>query len=1610
MSASPLDSKWSAVVKLPRKGKKAETSGSAAEIASQNARRPSKSKSRHANEPKMGEDSAKQEIEVLRAIFMDDFEDHEETKSAWGTIEHSFRIRLKADTNEHLSLLFIGKLPATYPKALPILDLEECRGLSQDAARIAQKILRTKPKELLGVEMIHEIATTLQDILDKDADALAERGGMPSLGEERAETEAATAKAAQLRQVEAQKQLEVRKAEEDLAMQRMIHDELKRREDARKRRVVSSSDLDEQTPGFVDSLTFEQPAQLLTGHGVNLTFRSVSVLAQIGEGSCTNTFAAYPNVRSNSPMCFALKRAHIKQVRIKKSILDLEDALEKLKKVHHPSTVQVIDFKIANEGSEWHVDILSEHVTGGTIENLLTVVDTIPIQRARSFTIEILTALDYLHKKGIVHGRLHCGNIFIASQGNGMQTIKVADAGYQASLHSLQGNNSPSPRSSKDALTWAAPELVGSDVSEKTRKSDVWDLGICLVQMLFGLDAVHRYHSVQNFMHDNTLSEPFEDFMHDVFKREPKRRPNAFDLVTYEFLRTDAPATQTSDAHMQVPANSSATSAFTPRRSSKHEPHQFGSSVSRYYSEWDEAGRLGRGGYGEVVKARNKLDGHIYAIKKITQKTPSELSQVLSEVYLLGTLNHPYVVRYYTAWSEEEPSQADGTDADFTSSNEPRTSDESGTTTSFGLNHSSVGLDFISSSGYPRIEFGNDSDEDDDGDEDEVEGKIDESSSSRAESACPRSGDTSTADMQLQRTRSASRAVVKSTLYIQMEFCERLTLRDMIRRNIHEDPEEVWRLLRQILEGLVHIHSHGIIHRDLKPENIFVDASNNPKIGDFGLATTGQHLPEKTSSKEPAMGDMTRSVGTTFYVAPELKSTGSGHYTDKVDMYSLGIIFFEMCHRLPTAMERMQILMAIRQREHQLPSDLTSGGHKLQGDIILSLIKHRPSERPSSTELLRSGKLPVQIQDEAVKMALQGLSDTNSPHFQKMMSTLFAQTSTGNLKDHMWDLGGGNIASQSATDGLLLQSRIRDTVASCFRRHGAVETKRQALLPVSDHYASLRVVRLLDPSGVIVQLPYDLTLPHARAVARQLNVPAKSFALGTVFRSDERGGAPLSSREADFDIVSPDSKHHALEEAEVIKAMDEILDELPSFAGTPMAYHINHSGLLDIILDFCRVTPEQRAAAKDILSRLNTHGFTYSKLRAELRAPPANVSSTSLDELAQFDFRDTVEKTFSRLQQLLAHSPHRSQIQVLCRQVNDVAVAMKNLKVRRPLYWSPLSCFNDKFYRDAIMFQCLFDTKKRDVLAAGGRYDTLVEDLRPKFGPSSSGRKYHAVGISLAWNRLIASMSRHVRQSGSSFLKKSEQAAAIPSHWLPRRCDVLVASFDSSVLHTTGVRMLADLWAEDISAELALETFSTEQLLNNYKEERHSWIVIIKHDETASEKPDLKVKSVDLKEDADVHSSNLLSYIRGAIREREAREGGVSERSRLPRQANQSEYAVNDRKAPVQVLSANHKSKKGNKFRVIETAQARTQEMADKFKDGPIASIETSDQMLDLIKETRLSDGESWRRVIHSAPLGEREYLSELRDLLDQYREEFGGTGWVYNFRSGKCIFYDLML
>jgi len=193
-------------------------------------------------------------------------------------------------------------------------------------------------------------------------------------------------------------------------------------------------------------------------------------------------------------------------------------------------------------------------------------------------------------------------------------------------------------------------------------------------------------------------------------------------------------------------------------------------------------------------------------------------------------------------------------------------------------------------------------------------------------------------------------------LYIQMEYCPNNTLRDVIDAGPISE-EEAWRLFIQIVEGLAYIHSQGLIHRDLKPGNIFLDSKDNVKIGDFGLAVTGnapvQPIVEggMASAHGGSVGDgsFTSEVGTAMYVSPEILQ--GAKYSQKVDIYSLGIMFFEMVYRFSTGMERFHVLGALRSKEVAFPEHFNKDLNQFK--LIRSMLSHNHKDRPTARQILQ---------------------------------------------------------------------------------------------------------------------------------------------------------------------------------------------------------------------------------------------------------------------------------------------------------------------------------------------------------------------------------------------------------------------------------------------------------------------------------------------------------------------------------------------------------------------------------------------------------------------------------------------------------------------------------
>lgn len=194
----------------------------------------------------------------------------------------------------------------------------------------------------------------------------------------------------------------------------------------------------------------------------------------------------------------------------------------------------------------------------------------------------------------------------------------------------------------------------------------------------------------------------------------------------------------------------------------------------------------------------------------------------------------------------------------------------------------------------------------------------------------------------------------KVYLYIQMQLCRKENLKDwMNRRCSLEDREHgvCLHIFLQIAEAVEFLHSKGLMHRDLKPSNIFFTMDDVVKVGDFGLVTAMDQDEEEQTvlTPMPAYATHTGQVGTKLYMSPE--QIHGNNYSHKVDIFSLGLILFELLYPFSTQMERVRILTDVRNLKFPL---LFTQKYPQEHMMVQDMLSPSPTERPEATDIIEN--------------------------------------------------------------------------------------------------------------------------------------------------------------------------------------------------------------------------------------------------------------------------------------------------------------------------------------------------------------------------------------------------------------------------------------------------------------------------------------------------------------------------------------------------------------------------------------------------------------------------------------------------------------------------------
>ena len=174
-------------------------------------------------------------------------------------------------------------------------------------------------------------------------------------------------------------------------------------------------------------------------------------------------------------------------------------------------------------------------------------------------------------------------------------------------------------------------------------------------------------------------------------------------------------------------------------------------------------------------------------------------------------------------------------------------------------------------------------------------------------------------------------------IFLVLEFVEKGSLFDLIRRKIKLSESEACEIFIQACTGLNYLHENDIVHRDIKPENLLISKDDTIKICDFGWSAA-------QSEKRVTF------CGTLDYMSPEM--INSEPHTTKLDIWAVGVLLYEMLHGSPpyrgkNPKEQYRLIAS---------GNYTIAPHisKSASQLIRSILQLKPENRPSVIDILRS--------------------------------------------------------------------------------------------------------------------------------------------------------------------------------------------------------------------------------------------------------------------------------------------------------------------------------------------------------------------------------------------------------------------------------------------------------------------------------------------------------------------------------------------------------------------------------------------------------------------------------------------------------------------------------
>ncbi|MFD2628336.1 Stk1 family PASTA domain-containing Ser/Thr kinase [Oceanobacillus kapialis] len=209
--------------------------------------------------------------------------------------------------------------------------------------------------------------------------------------------------------------------------------------------------------------------------------------------------------------------------------------------------------------------------------------------------------------------------------------------------------------------------------------------------------------------------------------------------------------------------------------------------------------------------------------------------------------------------------------------------------------------------------------------------------------------------------------------YMVMEYVDGMTLKEYIQRYGPLGVQEALDILKQITAAIAHAHANEIVHRDIKPQNILIDTYGQVKVTDFGIAV---------ALSATSLTQTNSILGSVHYLSPE--QARGGMATKKSDIYSIGIVLFELLTgRLPFS-GQSPVSIALKHLQNDTPSVRRFNQDVPQSveNIVLKATAKDPFHRYETVyemeDALEAALHPSKLNEEVYKPPVEAGEETKA--------------------------------------------------------------------------------------------------------------------------------------------------------------------------------------------------------------------------------------------------------------------------------------------------------------------------------------------------------------------------------------------------------------------------------------------------------------------------------------------------------------------------------------------------------------------------------------------------------------------------------------------------------